>query len=165
MTIETAYFIAQIIAAGAIIGTLVYGIIQIRDTNRLARNQLSYSAMVSISEFNRAIGLDKASSRIWRKGHSGDDDLNEDERTQFNLLMMSAFSGFEAQLLLSEDGLINPAVVDRSHRQIRYMMSRQGARKWWPKNRDNFTSEFRKTVDSIFNEARAADIQIDDDDA
>ncbi|TNE40595.1 MAG: hypothetical protein EP347_03380 [Alphaproteobacteria bacterium] len=149
MNIETAYFIAQIIAALAIIGSLAYAILQIKINNRLMKIQLSHATATGIASYNQNLGLDKQAARVWRKGINGDQDLDDDEKMQFNLLCSSAFNGYESHLVLERDGLINPELADRYHAQLEHIVSRPGIKLWWSKQRANFSQHFRDEVDGL----------------
>ncbi|TNE58160.1 MAG: hypothetical protein EP340_06240 [Alphaproteobacteria bacterium] len=149
MNIETAYFIAQIVAALAIIGSLGYAIAQIKINNRLMKIQLSHATVTGIASYNQSLGLDKQAARVWRKGLKGDSDLDEDEWMQFNLLCASAFNGYESHLVLEQEGLINPDLAHRYHTQLEHIVSRPGIMNWWSKQRDNFSQNFRDEVDTL----------------
>ena len=136
----------QIISAGAIIGTLIYAIMQIKANNHLARIRLTFDTLQVMHEFNREIGLDNGAARVWRKGLRNDGDLDADEKTQFNLMVASVFNGFECHVLLEQEGLIDPIVW--GDRQMQFMLSRPGVRQWWPKNRDIFNPQFRDYTDA-----------------
>lgn len=128
MSLESTYFIAQIIAAAAVIGTLVYGIVQIRINNRLALTQLTNETQQFVNDYNLAIGLDQTAARTFRKGLSDDETLEPDEWTQFNFLITAAFSHYEQQLFLRRQKLIATEVFDRADRQLRFLLSQEGVK-------------------------------------
>ena len=149
MTIETIYFAAQILAAVAIVGTLLYGIAQLRINNRLARVQLTQQMGMGLHEFYRDLGEHAEKSRIWRDGLRDENKLSPDERTQFTLLCTAAFIGFELQYRLSAEQLVTRQFFDRGARQLEYMVAQPGIRRWWPKNRLNFNQDFTSWIDGM----------------
>lgn len=149
MTIETVYFAAQILAAVAIVGTLLYGIAQLRINNRLARVQLTQQIGISLNEFYRDLSDSPEKSRIWRSGLRDEGELTPDEKTQFTLLCTAAFIGFEMQFRLSAEELVTRQFFDRGARQLEYIVAQPGIRRWWPKNRLNFNEDFISWVDGM----------------
>lgn len=149
MTIETMYFVAQILAAIAIVGTLLYGIAQLRINNRLARVQLTQQMGMGLHEFYRDLGEHTEKSRIWRDGLRDEGKLTQDEKTQFTLLCTAAFIGFELQYRLSTEQLVTRQFFDRGARQLEYMVAQPGIRRWWSKNRLNFNEDFTAWVDRM----------------
>ena len=102
MTIELAYYIAQIVAAIAILGTLYYGIRQIRMNNELTRVQHINTSMTGYMDMNLKLGETPQMARVWTLGLKDDPSLSEDERRQFNLILFAAFYGYEGQFEMSQ---------------------------------------------------------------
>ena len=144
--------LAEIFSASAILITLVYGAFQIRSSNRLARVQLTQQMGMGLHEFYRDLSSNSEKARIWREGLLDTGTLSPDERTQFTLLATAAFVGYEMQYRLSAEAMVPREFFERGARQIRYMMTQPGIRKWWPKNRLNFNQDFVAWIDQMLAE-------------
>ncbi len=75
--------IAELIAAVAVVVTLVFLAIQIRTNNELARTANRDKTVDQFNEWRHLLGSNKAVADLWMRGCRGDDDLDEIEQFQF----------------------------------------------------------------------------------
>jgi hypothetical protein len=148
MTIETIYYIAQTIAAIAILGTLYYGIRQIQMSADVSRANYMNTSMGGYMEFNLRLGDTPQKALVWQKGLRGDASLNEAERAQFDMLCYAAFYGYEGQFLMRQEGSAADLFV-RGEDQVRYLVTLPGVTAWWKRARPNFRPDFAAHMDEL----------------
>ena len=151
-TLEAVAYVAQVIGVLAIIGTLAFGITQIRESNRLAQIDLTTRIGLGLTEFNMNLGLNPQAAEIWRTGMLDQSKLDENTRTQFTMLCTSAFNGYETQFRLHQENMLADVMFERSVRQLTFFSTLQGVRDWWPRHRANFNTDFAQFVDGIIDE-------------
>lgn len=141
--------VVQSVAALAVIASVIYAAVQIRRNTVLARNQLVFGMMTSLHEFLRVLGSETQIARVWRMGLEGDASLSQDEKTQYSMLMMAGFVGFENQMYLYRSGMFANEMKDRADRQIIFMLSQPGGANWWRRQKINLSDLFIDYVDRL----------------
>jgi len=150
--LEAASYVAQIIGVLAIVGTVMFGIKQIQESNRLARIDLTTRVGLGLTDYSMNIGLSPQASGVWRTGMLDQSKLDENTRTQFTMLCTSAFNGYETQFRLHQENMLADVMFERSVRQLTFFSTLQGVRDWWPRHRANFNTDFAQFVDGIIDE-------------
>ena len=89
MNWEAISAIGQTISAIAVLITLVYLSIQIKQNTSAVQNSASDTVMNTAMGTAHSVGSSIENSTIWRKGVHDFDSLNEDEATQFRLFIIA----------------------------------------------------------------------------
>jgi len=142
------YYIAQIVAALAILGTLYYGVRQIETNNQLARVNFFGDLARGYADFNLALSESPERARVWGLGSQNDASLSNDEKTQFSLMCYAAFYSMEGQYNAYAEGWL-PELLERGDRQLALLLSFPGVQQWWPGARMNFSPVFANRVDEL----------------
>ena len=128
MTLEDAYFISQIIAAGAIIASLIFVLLQMR------QNDLTQRAAMHQARADRIIGIfsqQSASAPLITKAAVSPETLNGVEIAQLRAAIMILVLNLEDQLWQFKQGRLDQASVDRSRFAASRMMSVPAMRAAW----------------------------------
>ena len=78
-----------------VFATLIYLAIQIRNNTISSRTASYQAAITSISDLARDIGLSAEATDIFRRGQLERESFSPDERTRFDILMLSLMRNYE----------------------------------------------------------------------
>lgn len=166
MTLETIYYISEIATALAVLASLVFIGIQIRqnteqtkDTNRLARAQMHQQIA---DGFTDAMSLsmqleDDVVEKLFLKGNA--DLATEAELQRFSIMMLGLWKHLENSFYQHKEGFVADAYWESTKNYVRLLLSRPGSRKWWEKRKSVFAIEFTNFVDSLGNVADFEEIR------
>ncbi len=162
MTLSELGALGELIGGVAVVVSLVYLAIQIRDSTKAARASRVQAVLSESQAFLRVIAADTPSARVFRLGLADSGELSEDERAQFTAQLMLMFRNFENMFvqyqLRDRDDLAWQSGVAALERFVGF----PGSQKFWSDRSDAYTPEFRKVVDSIRERSHAAAHQIDE---
>ena len=156
MTLVTIYYITQIIAVIAVVASLIFVGLQVRqgaEQTRLNTRALKATSHHAISDsFNHlnttlATNLDLA--RIWDAGLQGVDNLKPEELTAFHSMLIAYVRIFETLYFQSETGMMAKELWDAEKRVLRFMFAMPGVQQWWALPLLPFSDAFRAEVDGL----------------
>jgi hypothetical protein len=142
MTLEEAYFVSQIVAALAIVVSLIYGALQFRVYVKAAREARYAMSIAHLQEFRKILATDADCARIYREGLEDLTKLDHVERWRFGALMQVITTYFAMCVKFGDDG-------EFLRGGITYTMQRPGARQWWEEGKITVDSATRKTIAAV----------------
>lgn len=149
--------ISETIGAIAVVVTLIYLAIQIRQNTKSIRgstlqaNTAVWSAMFC-SMANEDIAI------AYALGSAGKAEIKTVQYTQFFLVCRAMFVSFENQYYQYRQGLLDESTYQGYQRSISaQLLAFPGFRIWWQQNRDVFSQEFVAYVDELVEETPVAD--------
>jgi hypothetical protein len=155
VTLENIFYLSQSIASVAVVGSLIYLGLQVRQAERSQRG-LMQQARADRTSTGSLVAAGPELARIWLKGMAGDADLTAVEFTQWMLMARGAFLSGEDSILQYKAGLLSRETYDTYVAGARYYMARPGFRAAWKLSRMSFGPEFRAFTDSIVSEVPPA---------
>ena len=142
MNWEALGAIGEIVGAVAVIATLGYLALQIRQNTRLLKaTALSATADAYLS-FNRLLGSNPASAHVFQVGLEDFPSLSEAEQRQFLNLLRVAFTSYQHVHQLHEKGLLDDDVWEQFVRAATGLLVLPHVRAWWEARKDIFTPQF-----------------------
>lgn len=150
MTLETFYFIAQIVAALAIVGSLLFVGIQLRAQNREQQLARGNEAADNHDRFQKLLIENQDLRDIWVKGVDGLDVLTPSERIAFGAylaLWVGAMMRFNER---EKAGFTSPSTRAGTFSMYQSITRREGPRQWWRKARSQYPPEVRILGDELF---------------
>ena len=156
MSLETIYYIGQTVAVVAILVSLVFVGVQIRQSTRATRAASHHAITDSFNVINSIIGTNPVSARIWRLGLESLANLNEDEQMSFAYLCLAYMRIFETLYYQKHIGMMEAQLFEAERRSIAWAAHRAGFRDWWKSNEISLSDEYRAYVDEIILEAEKA---------
>ena len=87
--------IAESVGALAVVVSMLYLAIQVRENSRFARASIYQSTTEMMSSFVKLLGQDKGLSQLYFTGLMRPEELAEDERRQFNSLFAYSLAAQE----------------------------------------------------------------------
>lgn len=152
MTLESIYFIGQTAAAIAIVVSLIYVGIQVKQ-NTLAT--LSASAQAYVSADNETVGLINSSPKladVLHLGANGISALNGGDLIRFMAFHDLLFISFQAYYLQWRRGTLDEALWMTYKQAVIDLLQQKGQQDWWAIRRHWFTPEFQDYVDESVRE-------------
>jgi hypothetical protein len=149
--------LGELIGGIAIIGSLVYVGIQIRQNTRTVRG----STLHKVTDFWGALFLRLAEPEVARgyaEGMAGQPDIRPAHFTQFFFICRAMFLGFENQYYQFRQGILDHATYLGYERSIQtQLLAFPGFRVWWQQSRAVFSPAFIAHVDSMIERTPEAD--------
>ena len=138
---------ADFLSAVAVVGSLVYLAIQVRQARQMFAASAQQQLTDSFQQLMRDIWSNSEVHRIWHLATTTPESLSEADRDRFGMLLISLFTEFSNVLQLSK---IDPLIMKSYGPGIDRMLKFPAVRAWW--ERQSFTfpqdSSFRRYIDS-----------------
>ena len=127
MNLEAVYFVSQVIAAVALVGSLIFVGIQIRQNTSMHRAYGNAARMAVLRE-NLAMLLDKDHAELFFAGSTLERELTESERARFLLSVVQYVVAFFEVHTMHAAGMIGPSQWAQTQNAASYYMSLPGFR-------------------------------------
>ena len=146
MTIQDLGSLGEFIAAIATVATLGYLAVQIRQSTRQARLTATRELGASIHDgfvplFNPGF------ARIWRLGRHDPDQLDEDERAAFGMLLERQLYSFQNVVYQYDNGALERDQFESMVVLFSDLLSPPGGARYWSKNSSRFSPAVRAYFD------------------
>jgi len=149
LTLEDLGNLGDFVGGLAVIATLLYLAIQIRQNTRILRTSAEQAADPIAAIANIAQSPENAA--VYHRGISNANDLSDEERTHFYLMMASSFyvlhQGYRAYQL----GTQTAETWEWQSRALGFYAAQPGVQNWWRKQGHTLfpaDSEFSRAVES-----------------
>lgn len=149
MTLEQFGIIADIVGAIAIIVTLIYLSIQIKDSARASRSAAVTDATTAMQAFYQELGSNPATSKLFLVGLTEPDTLSAEEQFQYLMMMHSCFLGFQRSYFLAREGTLDVALRDSIGTAMHAVNQLPGMYLYWRQRKGYFQPEFVQWVEGL----------------
>lgn len=149
MTLENIYYIGQTIAVIAIIASLAFVGVQIRQNTRATRAASHNAVSDSLNEINRMFAENADLTKIWLKGLGDRRSLSEEERWRFDSTLRAYMHVCETMFVQADLGAGDKGIMFAEEGGIRTVLASPGSREWWEENPYGFCAEFRAYVEGL----------------
>ena len=143
----------ELIGSVAVLATLVYLAIQIRQNTRSLKAASHHAITDSFNAINAKIIDDPATARIWRVGHDGMSGLNPDEQTQYSFMMLSYMRIFETLFYQRGLGTMEEQLFATEEGTLRWTVTQTGFLEWWDNNPISLSPAFRSYINGLRDDA------------
>jgi hypothetical protein len=131
MSLDQASLIAQIISAIAIVASLIFVGIQLRQAAQAVRNSSSQAHSAVYSQINSVLTNNGEFAAIWRRALANPADLAEDEWVRFVAHLSSLFRFFESSRVQWLRGQLDEEHWQTILEQVRSLGAQPGVQAWW----------------------------------
>ena len=155
MNWEALGAIGEIVGAVAVIVTLGYVAVQIRQNTLSAKvlgNQLVDS---SAATFNSLISQDKSTARLFRLGSQDLANLDEDERVQFHFLMYQWFDFIHRCFQQHREGNMDESQWRGVAAGVPVILAEPGIAQWWSTRQLSYSTQFVEFMERQVSETPA----------
>jgi len=154
MTLENWYFIAQILAAIAIVGSLVFVGLQIKAQTREQRLTRANEASDNYSRFQVLLIENPDFRKVWVKGADNISALSPDELLGFGAYMALWVDSAILIQAQADSGFANTGNHwEQVGARYRPITRRQGAFQWWLRARKGYPHSITPHIDQLFIDA------------
>ena len=141
--------VGEIIGALAVLATLVYLALQVRQ-NTLQMKATSHQAISdSLNHINILFAENSAMSQIWLKGCDDRSSLTLEEKWRFDATARAYMHVCETMFFQAETGTGDRTVQLAEERGMVMILSTPGCHEWWAENPYGFGVEFRDYVERV----------------
>lgn len=132
----------------AVIATLLYLAVQVRQNSQMMRASALATASVASIEFNQMLGSNAATARVFQVGIEDFASLSNAEQRQFIHLLRACFTSYQFVYQQHLHGLVPEEIWKRELLGIARILNRPHVRAWWEGRKTIFHPEFRAAVES-----------------
>ena len=138
----------EFLGAVAVVGSLVYLALQIRQARQMFATGAQQQIGDAFQQFLRDIWSNPEVHRIWHIATTKPDDLTDTERERFGMLLYSMFVEFSNVLQVSK---IDPTILDVYGPFIDRMLRFPAVFSWWKRQSSTFPydSMLTRHIDSL----------------
>jgi hypothetical protein len=157
MTLSQLANIGELLGGIAVVASLVYLAIQIRQNTRTVRGStLHQNTDLWISVFLRL--AEPGAARAYVAGMTANPDIQPLHYTQFFFICRAMFLGDENQYYQMRQGVLDPETYAAYQRSISaQFLAFRGFRVWWQQSRSVFSPSFVEHIDAMIAKTREAD--------
>ena len=136
--------IGEVVGATAVVISLIYLAIQIRQTGRIGRFAAHQTLSESLSSIVEPLYSDPQLSEMWALAESQPEKMTAEQRERFGIVLYSIFGSFYNAHLLSK---LDPDLSRQFLRLMDRFLVRKGVQAWWQRQGRHFNPEFCSVVD------------------
>jgi hypothetical protein len=149
MSIQDWAAIGEIVSAVAILVTLIYLAIQIRQSARATQAASRDAMSKSTIDILMRIACDPKMVSFFRLGMTTADELDEDQTLQFDLLMYAIFDSWETTFAQWKRGAMTDEDWTKWEAIIGNYMAHAGAQAFWGRVHKQFNPRFQTYIDGL----------------
>ncbi len=144
--------IGELVGGVAVIGSLIYLGLQVRQSNRLTRAE---TAQAFVHAYNRDVLSplqDPAVAKTFRRGMNDFESLNQEEQIAFHVQFTKIFFLGHTDFILRRHGLIEEDIAAAMQGYDVAIFKSPGAAQWWNRMRGTPPSDYVAHLDRLLKE-------------
>lgn len=145
--LESLAHIAEIVAATAVVPSLLYLAVQVRQGNLQGQATARYAFIEAMADINTTIGQDKQVASLWRRGLADPDALDDDEVMQLWMFIGQYCNAWMVMYHLHDEGLLPEIHWGVVLNDVMAILASAGGRRFWAMGRGAFDAAFVAFVD------------------
>lgn len=149
MLLEQLAWLASVVSAIAIVASAIYASVQIRHNTVAVRASAFQQVVDSFAAISFDIAKDKRLVYLYLRAGHAFASLDEVERTQYSLMLLSFLRRAENVLFQSNIRMLHAEHWSGIRNSIEAILAPRGAQDCWYELRNRFNPEFRAFVDSL----------------
>lgn len=150
--LESLANLGEIVGAIAVVVSLIYLAVQVRQNTRAQRLENSSRVLDRTAAMQAALSRDPAMSALFSKGVSDPSKLTPKERVQFTWAMYEFFGAFEFMFLAAKDHSIPEEIWQRWSSAAAWWLTFPGVQAWWGARPIPFADSFTSYVESLLDD-------------
>jgi hypothetical protein len=148
MNWEALGAIGEIVGAVAVVVTLGYLAVQMRQNTRSVRASMFQSLVEQIVNFNRSFTEDPELAQTYLKGLEDLEGLSEADRARMTFTLFSHFQIFQSMYYQRQLFTIEPEYWESWRDTILMYYRLPGVQRWWQLRKDIFSKKFREFLEA-----------------
>ena len=138
--------IGEIVGAVAVVVTLAYLAVQIRQNTKAVKATSHHAITDSFNSISVLIAQDPKVGRLWRLGNEDLSNLTDDEQVSHAFLMLAYMRVFETLYYQRKIGTMEEQLFAAEEQTLRWVLTQPGFLAWWESNPISFSVEYRDYV-------------------
>ena len=147
MSLEDLGNIGEFVAAVAVVVSLIYLAVQIRQNTRSVRTASYQALTTSMSNYLETISRDREAASMFLRGLEDPGKLDDEDALRFVTTCMNVFNNFENLFYQRRQAMIESEFSERWKRVMRWYLRQSGVVAWWQHNKRMFSETFQTHVD------------------
>lgn len=156
MTLADISDLSQALGAIAVVASLIFVGIQIRQNTAATQAASHHAVSDSFNELNRMFAESAEVTHIFVKGRQDRKALTEEDRWRFDSAMRAYMHVCETMFIQAGLGVGDRGIGVAEQEGIRAVLTFPGVREWWDENPYGFCGEFRAFVTTLAPPAESA---------
>ncbi|HXW51375.1 MAG TPA: hypothetical protein VEJ41_05240 [Candidatus Acidoferrales bacterium] len=148
MTLEHIFLISQTVAALAIVGSLLFVAVELRNSTRESRHRAAEEAHQKYQALQLEVASNGDLARVWVTGIHDIGSLNEIDRIRFLLAAHNVFKNWENVHSVWVEGDLPGEIYAAADLMAGDLLAYSGVRAAWSVRRKYFHEAFRSRVDA-----------------
>jgi len=144
--------IGEVVGAAGVIASLVYLAVQIRQNSAVARLALHENYITGVRAIFDNVHAHPHLYRVWRLATNSPDEMSEEDREQFGMLLYALFNRIHLGYQARE---VDPFMAQKYLADIDSAFTGTAAQAWWSRQRGTFDPAFAEVVDERLRRAQA----------
>ncbi|HEY6327045.1 MAG TPA: hypothetical protein VIW73_11100 [Candidatus Cybelea sp.] len=157
MSLEHIFYLSQIIAALALVASLLFVAVELRNSNRESRHRAGEEAYQKFREVQLEVAGNADLARIWAGGVHDFSSLEPLDKTRFLLLTHVFFKNWESVFLVHVDGRLSHELCESTESMAGDLLGYSGIQAAWSARKSYFHPKFREHVNAKIGAAPSAD--------
>ena len=157
MNWEAIGAIGEIVAAIAVVVTIGYLAVQIRQNTRSVRAATHHSSARAATETQNVFAQSNDVARIFRVGSRELEELTGDERQRFHAMLLSIFLWYEDAFFQHQQSMIDREVWEGRQRHLLRQLKLPGIASWWAGRSEFFARSFVSYIEQLSQQAMPAE--------
>ena len=149
MTLQEWGSLGELIGGVAIIVSLIYVGVQVKDSAKATKSAAANDASVSMQSWYLKLGSNRQASDLWLDAMRSPEPLSMHDEFQFLMSMHAVFLGFQNSYLLSKEGTLDPEIREALTFAIIAVKDLPGMDRYWRQRRGFLHSGFASYVDGL----------------
>ena len=139
--------VGEILGAAAVVISLVYVAVQVRQNTKALHRSASADAVAAIRDWNRDIAVNPELNRVYRDGVEGLESLTADDRAQFGVVVFNLFKTFEDLHYQYLNGAMDPVIWSGWENIARVSLTSPGCREYYESRHSYFNPRFQEWME------------------
>lgn len=144
---------AEIIGSIAVVATLIYLSVQIRQSTRESHANSVHLLNAQFTAITERLSADGEFAEIWLRGSDGLLALSPAEKIRYEAGLTQMFVSCATQYYLFRNGHVPAEIFEYVEAQLRETLRRPAVRHWWKENEDMHDRLYREYVNQLIEAA------------
>jgi len=149
MNWEAIGAIGEIVGAVAVVLSLAWLAVQVRDAARATRADTELEAARMWSEYHSRVAHSPDMARIWDAGHTAPDTLSNEERQRFVWIVAEYFFLVEGLFKQRQRGFISQETWDPHEKTLAGVLDNEVLLAWWKSGVSPYSEAFVRRIDEV----------------
>ena len=160
LTLEQASYLAEIIGVVAVVASIIYLAIQVKQNGRSLRVQTVHDLSSQFKEAQSSIAHDKELADIYHRGVFNFDQLDSLEQLRFNLHVASLVRMLDELLFQYKEGALEESQWNGFKTLLEDVFRYPGYQSVWAIRRQQYSKVFQQYLDNVIQNSQPRDVPL-----